>query len=134
LSVLKNGDDARLYSCESIRVRDAASNHHVVCAGIDLGPALEAQGVDPEEIIADIFAACQAGGGSANVPASAAKSIRSVANILNIEWVGRGLEREATIICPRSANCPRDPCCVTKPKKNRPITEDIRRAIVAGDA
>jgi len=74
------------------------------------------------------------GGGSARVPTHAATRIRSVANILNIEWVGRGLEREATIICPRSANCPRDPCCVTKPKKKRPITEDIRRAIVAGDA
>jgi hypothetical protein len=130
ISVLKNGDDARLYSCESIRVRDAAGNHHVVCAGVDLGPAVESQGGDIDEVIAEIFDACQASGGSAPVPSASAKMIRSVSNILNIEWISRGLEREANIICPRSANCPRDPCCVTKPKKSRPFTEDIRNAIV----
>lgn len=130
ISVLKNGDDARLYSCESIRVHDAAGNHHVVCAGVDLGPAVESQGGDIDEVIADIFDACQASGGSAPVPSASAKMIRSVSNILNIEWISRGLEREANIICPRSANCPRDPCCVTKPKTSRPFTEDIRNAIV----
>lgn len=130
ISVLKNGDDARLYSCESIRVRDAAGNHHVVCAGVDLGPAVESKGGDIDEVIAEIFDACQASGGSAPVPSASAKMIRSVSNILNIEWISRGLEREANIICPRSANCPRDPCCVTKPKKSRPFTEDIRNAIV----
>jgi hypothetical protein len=130
ISVLKNGDDARLYSCESIRVRDAAGNHHVVCAGVDLGPAVESQGGDIDEVIAEIFDACQASGGSAPVPSASAKMIRSVSNILNIEWISRGLEREANIICPRSANCPRDPCCVTKPKKSRPFTEDIRNVIV----
>ena len=130
ISVLKNGDNARLYSCESIRVHDAAGNHHVVCAGVDLGPAVESQGGDIDEVIADIFDACQASGGSAAVPSASAKMIRSVSNILNIEWISRGLEREANIICPRSANCPRDPCCVTKPKTSRPFTEDIRNAIV----
>ena len=130
ISVLKNGDDARLYSCESIRVRDAAGNHHVVCAGVDLGPAVESKGGDIDEVIAEIFDACQASGGSAPVPSASAKMIRSVSNILNIEWINRGLEREANIICPRSANCPRDPCCVTKPKTSRPFTEDIRNAIV----
>lgn len=130
ISVLKNGDNARLYSCESIRVRDAAGNHHVVCAGVDLGPAVESQGGVIDEVIAEIFDVCQASGGSAPVPSASAKMIRSVSNILNIEWIGRGLEREANIICPRSANCPRDPCCVTKPKKSRPFTEDIRNAIV----
>ncbi len=130
ISVLKNGDDARLYSCESIRVHDAAGNHHVVCAGVDLGPAVESQGGDIDNVIADIFDACQASGGSAPVPSASAKMIRSVSNILNIEWISRGLEREANIICPRSANCPRDPCCVTQPKTSRPFTEDIRNAIV----
>lgn len=130
ISVLKNGDDARLYSCESIRVRDAAGNHHVVCAGVDLGPAVESQGGDIDEVIAEIFDACQASGGSAPVPSASAKMIRSVSNILNIEWISRGLEREANIICPRSANCPRNPCCVTKLKTSRPFTEDIRNAIV----
>ena len=131
ISVLKNGDDARLYCCESIRVKDAAGNYHVVCAGIDIGPAIESQGSAAEDVIFNIFSACQAGGGSAPVPEDAAKIIRSIANILNIEWIRRGLEREANIIFPRSANCPRDPCCVSKPKKRRPITEDIRNEILA---
>ena len=68
--------------------------------------------------------------GSAMVPPRAAKVIRSVASILSIDWVNRGLEKEASIICPRSSDCPRDPCCVAKPKKHRPITEDIRDEIV----
>jgi transcriptional regulator with XRE-family HTH domain/Zn-dependent peptidase ImmA (M78 family) len=130
ISVLRNGDDARLYCCESIRVKDAADNFHVVCAGIDIGPAIDAQGASSEDVIDEIFQACLRNKGSAQVPARAAKIISSVANILSIDWVKSGLDHDANIICPRSSNCPRDPCCVTKPAKSRLITEDIRDAIV----
>lgn len=131
ISVLKNGDDARLYCCESVRVKDAANNAHVVCAGIDIGPAIEAQGVSPDDVIDEIFQACLNSDGSAKVPPRAAKVISSVANILSIDWVKKGLDTQANIICPRSSNCPRDPCCVTKPVKRRPITEDIRDTIIS---
>ena len=130
ISVLRNGDDARLYCCESVRIKDAADNTHVVCAGIDMGPAIETQGFEPQEVIEEIFSACRANGGSARVPYLAAKIIRSVANILSIDWINAGLEKEASIICTRSSNCPRDPCCVTKPTRRRPITEDIRDEIL----
>lgn len=111
ISVLRNGDDARLYCCESIRTNDAADNPHVVCAGIDMGPAIEAQGVDVADVISEISDACDVSNGSAMVPPRAAKIISSVANILSIDWINRGLEKEASIICPRSSDCPRDPCC-----------------------
>ena len=131
ISVLKNGDDARLYCCESVRTKDAAGNWHVVCAGIDIGPAIDAQGSSSEDVIDEIFQACQLGGGSAKVPQRAARAISSVANILSIAWISRGLEEDASIICPRSSNCPRDPVCVTKPTRKRAITEDIRDQIIA---
>lgn len=130
ISVLRNGDDSRLYCCESVRVKDAAGNPHVVCAGIDMGPAIQTQGIDVDEVIDEIFQACRANNGSAAVPERAAKIIRSVGNILSIEWIGTALEKDANIICPRSSDCPRDPCCVAKPKKPRPITEDIRNEIL----
>jgi Zn-dependent peptidase ImmA (M78 family)/transcriptional regulator with XRE-family HTH domain len=130
ISVLKNGEDARLYCCESVRVRDAAGNPHVVCAGIDLGPAITAQGVAPEDIVDEVFQACLSSNGTEKVPSRAARVIASVANILSIDWIHRGLENSASIICPRSSHCPRDPSCVSKPKTRRPITEDIRDQIL----
>ena len=38
ISVLRSGNDKRLYTCQSIRGRDAAGNPHVLCAGVDLSP------------------------------------------------------------------------------------------------
>ena len=35
ISVLRSGDDKRLYCCQSIRSKDAAENTHVLCAGVD---------------------------------------------------------------------------------------------------
>ena len=133
ISVLRNGDESRLYCCESLRTKDAAGNNHVVCVGIDIGPAIEAHGSSSEVVIDEIFQAALAQGGAAKVPAQAAKVLKSVANILSIDWINRGLETKASIICPRSSNCPRDPACVSKPKHARPITEDIRNQIVASN-
>ncbi len=130
ISVLRNGDDSRLYCCESVRVKDAAGNPHVVCAGVDLGPAIEAQGENAESVIDEIFQPCQNHNGSAAVPKGAAKIIRRVANILSINWISGGLEKNASVICPRSSDCPREPCCVKKPTRRRPVTEDIRNEIL----
>jgi transcriptional regulator with XRE-family HTH domain/Zn-dependent peptidase ImmA (M78 family) len=131
ISVLRNAVDSRLYCCESIRLQDAAGNNHVICAGIDLNPALETQGKDVTEIISSIEEACIRGGGSAMLPAAAKKDILSVANILNIGWINEGVEKPANIICPRSSSCPREPHCVKKPgARRRPITEEIREEII----
>jgi transcriptional regulator with XRE-family HTH domain len=131
ISVLRSGDDKRLYCCESIRSKDAAGNPHVLCAGVDLAPALKAQNIDPNDTIDMIEASCNRGGGTAPVPTEARKQLESIAKILNIGWIGEGSSKDATIICQRSSNCPRDKHCLGKATpKLRPQIDQIREALV----
>lgn len=132
ISVLRSGDDKRLYCCQSIRSKDAADNTHVLCAGIDLAPALRAQGFDVRETIDAIEASCNGGGGSAPIPAEARKQLESVGKILNIGWIEQGVTRDATIICPRSSSCPRDNHCLGKVKPRlKPQIDEIRESLLA---
>jgi transcriptional regulator with XRE-family HTH domain len=131
ISVLRSGDDKRLYCCESIRSKDAAGNTHVLCAGVDLAPALLAQNVDPAATIDMIEASCNRGGGSAPIPAEARRQLESIGKILNIGWIGEGAAKDATIICQRSSNCPRDKHCLGKaPPRLKPQIDEIREALV----
>jgi transcriptional regulator with XRE-family HTH domain len=109
ISVMQDGKRARLYCCHSIITRDAARAVHVQSVGVDLAPALEAQGYDAEGMIALVATACARAGGDAPIPAPAAAALRSVAQVLNIHWIGDALAAPAGIICPRSAACPRTP-------------------------
>jgi hypothetical protein len=111
ISVMRDGHEPRLYCCHSLLTRDAADTSHVISVGIDLAPALAAQGHDAERFISDIDASCQRGGGAGRVPDSAAAAIRNVAHVLNIEWIADALESPAGIICPRSRACPRQSPC-----------------------
>jgi transcriptional regulator with XRE-family HTH domain len=132
ISVLRSGDDKRLYCCESIRSRDAAGNMHVLCAGVDLSPALQSQGVDAREIIDVIETSCNKGGGSAPIPSEARGHLESIGKILNIGWIGEGAVKDATIICQRSGNCPRHKHCLGKaPPKLKPQIDQIREALVS---
>ncbi len=131
ISVLRSGDDKRLYCCESIRSKDAAGNPHVLCAGVDLAPALKAQNIDPNDTIDMIEASCNRGGGTAPVPTEARRQLDSISKILNIGWIGEGSSKDATIICQRSSNCPRDKHCLGKaPPKLRPQIDQIREALI----
>jgi len=131
ISVLRSGDDKRLYCCESIRSKDAAGNTHVLCAGVDLSPALQSQNINPADTIDMIETSCNRGGGSAPIPVEARKQLASIGKILNIGWIGDGAEKDATIICQRSSNCPRDNHCLGKaPPKLRPQIDRIREALV----
>ncbi|HEX5787463.1 MAG TPA: DUF3612 domain-containing protein [Woeseiaceae bacterium] len=112
ISVLRNGDDSRLYCCQSIRSRDAAGNPYVLCVGVDLAPALAAQGIDAAATIAAVEDACNAGGGAAPVPAGARRQLEAIGRVLNIGWIAAGARGDATIICPRSSNCPRARNCL----------------------
>ena len=89
-----------------MRGRDAAGNAHVMCTGVDLSPALAAQGFDPAATIDEIESACNKAGGVAPVPDGPRQQLESVGKILNIGWISRGAEKEASIICPRSSTCP----------------------------
>jgi transcriptional regulator with XRE-family HTH domain len=131
ISVLRNGDDKYLYCCESVRATDAAGNPHVMCVGIDLAPALNAQGINAAETTDMIEAACNEHGGVGPIPRDAQQHLDTVAKILNIGWIGRGANKEASIICPRSTNCPRDNHCLGKIKpRNRRGPEQLREQIL----
>jgi hypothetical protein len=133
ISVLRAGDDKRLYCCQSIRSRDAAGNRHVLCAGVDLVPALESQGFDTAATIDMIESSCNANGGSGPIPGEARRQLGSIGRILNIGWIADGAQREATIICPRSSACPRDKHCLGKrPRTIKPQIDEIRESVLSG--
>lgn len=130
ISVLRDGGQWLLYCCHSLRTRDMAGNPHVLSVGIDLSPALSANGIDAAQLVATIAEECERRGGSAKVPRPQADAIRAVANVLNIAWVEESLAHPARIICPRSTRCPRlGNCEAAHTTRARDIT-DIRKEIL----
>ncbi|MFQ5981890.1 MAG: DUF3612 domain-containing protein, partial [Woeseiaceae bacterium] len=132
ISVLRNAGDTRLYCCESIREKDPAGNTHVMCAGIDLSPALVSQGFDANDVIEQIETSCNRGGGVAGIPVDARQKIETVGKILNIGWVADGTAKAASIICPRSSACPRDRHCLGQvANRSRAQVEEIRENVLS---
>jgi len=111
ISVMDVGSQPRIFCCESVNVSDLSGNKHVLCAGIDVNPALEAQGADAGELASRLRAACNENGGSVVIPADIRKELQQTAKLLNIEWLNRGIEKQARMICPRIGACPRTPSC-----------------------
>ncbi|MGC9401427.1 DUF3612 domain-containing protein [Vibrio genomosp. F10] len=111
ISILNVGDEPRIYCCESVNMTDPAGNNRVLCAGIDLNPAIDAQGGDARSIAEDLKSLCVSKGGSAAIPHYIKKEFTTIAKILNINWIERGIESDARVICSRGAVCPRQPSC-----------------------
>ncbi len=134
LSIMDVNGEARIYCCESKKVRDLAGNSHVLCAGIDLNPALQAQGRDAADLAGQLKDLCAQNGGAVPMSRGASqldvqaepapldlsaigtiraikKDLTSVAKVLNINWVQRSLEQDAKLICSRGNVCPRTPGC-----------------------
>jgi len=109
ISIMPDGEHTRLYCCHSMLTRDAAAVSHVISVGIDLLPALSAQGYDESALVQAVAEACRKGGGDARIPAEAAEALQTVSKVLNIGWIGDALSHEATTICSRSNHCPRPP-------------------------
>jgi transcriptional regulator with XRE-family HTH domain len=109
ISVMQDGKRARLYCCHSLLTRDALDELHVLSVGVDLLPALDAQGFDGEEIVAAVSDSCRRGGGDGVIPAAASSATRAASQVLNISWIADALGAEASVICPRSGACPRQP-------------------------
>jgi hypothetical protein len=109
ISVMEDGKRARLYCCHSLLTRDALDEVHVLSVGVDLLPALDAQGFDGEETVAAVADACRRGGGDGVIPEHAAGAIRAASQVLNIAWIAEALDSPASVICPRSGACPRQP-------------------------
>lgn len=111
ISILDVQGKPRIYSCESIAVKDLGGSGHVLCTGIDLNPALDNQGIDSDSIAEELKQVISSKGGTAVIPNNIKRELSRVGNILNIEWVDRGIENRARVICPRSGSCPRKPSC-----------------------
>jgi hypothetical protein len=109
ISVMQDGKRARLYCSHSLLTRDTLDEMHVLSVGVDLLPALDAQGYDGEEMVAAVAEACRHGGGDGVIPEQAAAGIRAASQVLNIEWIAEALDSPASVICPRSGACPRQP-------------------------
>jgi hypothetical protein len=114
ISIMQDGKGARLYCCHSLLTRDASDELHVLSVGVDLLPALDAQGFDGESVVAQVGDACRRGG-DGKIPAEAAARIRAVSQVLNIAWIADALDSPASVICPRSGACPRQPRCSVQP-------------------
>ncbi|PMH43198.1 MerR family transcriptional regulator [Vibrio sp. 10N.286.49.B3] len=111
ISILNVANEPRIYCCESINMTDPAGNNRVLCAGIDLNPAITAQGGDAFAIAEELKQSCVKGGGSVSIPRHIRKDLTTVAKILNINWIERGIENDARLICSRGTACPREPSC-----------------------
>ncbi len=109
ISVMNDGVRDRLYCCHSLVTRDANRVPHVLSVGVDLQPALAAQGFDADSVVAEVAESCRAGGGDGPIPARAAASIHAVSQVLNIAWIAAAAGAPASVICPRSGGCPRRP-------------------------
>ena len=99
---------------KSINMTDPAGNNRVLCAGIDLNPAIDAQGGNSRDIAEQLKASCVNNGGSVVIPRNIKKDLTTIAKILNINWIERGIETEARLICSRGGECPRQPSCYSK--------------------
>ncbi len=130
ISVLRDGDRSLLYCCHSLRARDMAGNPHVLSVGVDLAPALDANGAHTAELVESIFKECLHRRGEGKIPKGAAQVLSAVANVLNIAWIEDALLQPARIICPRSTRCPRPERCEgARPSRAREIA-DVRDEIL----
>jgi len=111
LSLMEVGEEARIYCCESTRITDVVGNPHVLCAGIDLNPAIEAQGKDATAIANELKDICVNSNGESPIPKHIQHELMSVARILNINWIERGINKDARLICSQGNVCPRKPSC-----------------------
>lgn len=130
ISLLRDGERWLLYCCHSVRTHDMARNPHVLSVGIDLVPALRANGLDADEIVNSIGNACLANQGEAAIPARAVSSIAAVAKVLGIAWLQDALLNPARIICPRSSNCPRINHCDGHAGSRAREIADVRQEIM----
>jgi len=130
ISVLRDGERSLLYCCHSHRVRDMAGNHHVLSVGVDLAPALDANGLRSEPLIAALLRACLDQGGAARISKDARAALASIAQVLNIAWIEDALAHPARIICPRSMRCPRPEHCERSRQSRVREIADVRDEIL----
>ena len=110
ISIMPDGDQPRLYCCHSMLTATPPRVSHVLSVGVDLSPALSAQGYDEALLV-------ESGGGGLSARAVATRRFPPTRRMRcepsrrysNIGWIGDALTHEATTICSRSNHCPRPP-------------------------
>lgn len=75
-SILSDNGITKIYSCESVKVKDLNNISHVLCTGIELNPAISAQGHDANTLVNELQALCIKNGGSCNIPTHIKKVLR----------------------------------------------------------
>lgn len=126
ISILHQNNVPHIYCCESVKVQDLAGNPHVLCSGVDLNPAISAQGHDAVAIANILKDACVENGGTAVIPLKVRKLLMTVARILNINWIERGIDNRARLICSRGAQCPRKPKCYARKRAEKAKAIDVK--------
>tara|TARA_B100001250_G_C19812640_1_gene796519 strand:- start:2297 stop:3880 length:1584 start_codon:yes stop_codon:yes gene_type:complete len=133
LSILKEDNQKSLYASISMRTKDAAKNSHVISVGVDLGPAIESQGIDKNDLLDQIDYNCLTNSGDVLIDGLIKDQLIKTSRILNISWIESALENECSIICSRSTNCPRSISCEKHPtssKKNFSWLNEIKHEII----
>ena len=82
-----------------------------MCVGVDLNPAIEAQGIDAVAMANQIQQSCIEHAGAWLPGGALAAQLLRVAKILNIDWVAQSLSVPVQLICARSQQCLRQPSC-----------------------
>jgi hypothetical protein len=118
ISVMDAGNGPRLYCCHSLHTEDAGKTPHVLSVGLDLAPALEAQGLPAEELIASVAGACRRGKGLATLSPAVRGALQTVARVQNIGWIADAAEKPATLICPRNGVCPLPTPCAHSARRD----------------
>ena len=107
---MQDGKRARLYCCHSLLTRDALDELHVLSVGVDLLAGAGRARVRRRERGGAVAESCRRGG-DGKIPAEAAANIRAASQVLNIAWIADALDSQASVICPSSGACPRQPRC-----------------------
>ena len=118
ISIMDDGTQPRLYCCHSLLTKDSTGTTHVLSVGVDLAPALDAQGFDGAATVRQIAESCRRGGGEGAIAREAAEQLRTVSHVLNIAWIAEALEKA----CLR--DLPAQPVL--------PARQALRRAALAG--
>jgi hypothetical protein len=130
ISVLRDGERSLLYCCHSRRVRDMAGNAHVLSVGVDLAPALDANGARSEDVVEAILGECLERKGDARMPSAARDALGVAARVLNIAWLEDAVTQPARVICPRSKHCPRLRRCEGSQQSRAREILDVRDEIL----
>jgi transcriptional regulator with XRE-family HTH domain len=134
ISLLRDGQRSILYCCHTLRTHDMARNPHVLSVGIDLLPAMRANGIDADEQVRAVAEACLNNRGQAPLPDGAARAIQTIAKVLNIAWLEDATHSPASIICPRSTNCQRSEACTNSSFSRAREIADVRDEIMSRPA